>query len=144
MASKCKLANFVALTKSRGWAALYLVLCFVGLGLSANAGDRGTIVTFDVPGALIAPGAGTVVSSINPAGSITGFYLDANYQWHGFLRDAKGAITSFDPPGSVFTFSGSIDPKGEMRECIMPLALSLTGSCALAMAPSRVLILRAA
>jgi len=36
---------------------------------------------FDAPGAT-----STVPQSINPAGAITGYYSDANFVYHGFLR----------------------------------------------------------
>jgi hypothetical protein len=95
--------------------ALYLAPCMEGQDVSANAKNhRGTIVTFDAPGALNALGAGTVALSINPAGEITGFYLDANYEWHGFLRARDGTFTTFDPPGSVQTAPASINPAGEI------------------------------
>lgn len=49
---------------------------------------QGTFVTFDAPGASLTPGgfAGTVPDSINDLGVVTGFYIDANYVPHGFLR----------------------------------------------------------
>lgn len=50
--------------------------------------------------------------AINPSGAITGFY--ASDSVHGFLRAADGTITTFDPPGSTFTFAAAINPKGEV------------------------------
>ena len=49
---------------------------------------HGTITSFDVPGANTTPGAygGTFPSSNNTAGVITGYYQDANYVYHGFIR----------------------------------------------------------
>jgi hypothetical protein len=41
----------------------------------------GTFTTFDPPGS-----ASTFPRAINPAGAITGDYIDANYVFHGFLR----------------------------------------------------------
>jgi hypothetical protein len=35
---------------------------------------------------------------INPAGTITGFYVDTNTVYHGFLRARDGTITTFDAP----------------------------------------------
>jgi hypothetical protein len=32
---------------------------------------------------------------------VTGYYRDANFIFHGFLRARSGAITAFDPPNSV-------------------------------------------
>ncbi len=74
-----------------------------------------TITKFDVPGAIA-----TFPTSINPAGVITGSYFDSGSIMHRFVRDASGAITSFDPPGSSFiptsTISSptSINPAGEI------------------------------
>jgi hypothetical protein len=41
-----------------------------------------------------------------------GVYADANNVLHGFARDFNGTITTIDPPGSVFTLAGSINPMG--------------------------------
>jgi len=62
----------------------------------------GTITTFDAPGAATGTGTfqGTVGISINTAGTIAGTYVDASDLLHGFVRSAKGAITSFDIPGA--------------------------------------------
>jgi hypothetical protein len=48
----------------------------------------GRFTTFDVPGAGTDVGTweGTFPMSINPAGAITGYYLDENWVVHGFLR----------------------------------------------------------
>jgi hypothetical protein len=45
---------------------------------------------------------------------ITGFYFDGNLVAHGFVRSPDGALTSFDPVGSVDTEPISIDPGGEI------------------------------
>ena len=65
----------------------------------------GTITTFDPPGSQY-----TYPNSINPAGTITGYYTD--YAQHGFVRAADGTITTFDPPGSTGTIPWSINPAG--------------------------------
>ena len=75
---------------------------------------EGTITTFDVPGAGTGAGQGTfpgLVDCINPAGAITGNYVDASNANHGFARAANGAITTFDVPGAVNgTFPNGINP----------------------------------
>ena len=67
----------------------------------------GTITTFDPPGSIY-----TVPWSINPAGAITGQYVTASYEGHGFLRAPDGTITTFDPPESIYTFARAINPGG--------------------------------
>src|SRR5438046_1911719 len=59
-----------------------------------------TITTFDAPGAGTGPGQGTLPFAINPAGTVTGYYIDAGDARHGFLRTRNGAITTFDAPGA--------------------------------------------
>jgi predicted membrane protein len=64
---------------------------------------NGTITTFDAPGAGTDPGEGTfmfIPVPINPMGTITGYYLDASFVAHGFVRHADGTITTFDVPGA--------------------------------------------
>jgi len=76
---------------------------------------EGSITTFDVPGAI-----GTVAWSINPAGAIAGFYLDASVVLHGFLRAPDGSITTFDAPdagtgfgqGTVMATVDGLNPEG--------------------------------
>ena len=65
----------------------------------------GTIYTFDAPGADVTPGdnGGTYPQSINLFGAISGYYRDANSVYHGFVRDASGAIRSFEAPGADTT-----------------------------------------
>src|SRR5262245_19924471 len=46
--------------------------------------------------------------AINMAGTITGFYVDAN-GGHGFLRAPDGTIITFDPLGSTFTVPTAIN-----------------------------------
>ena len=47
-----------------------------------------------------------------------GTYSDANFVYHGFVRAANGAITTFDVPGANMdlgfgTFPASINPSGK-------------------------------
>jgi uncharacterized membrane protein len=67
----------------------------------------GTFTTFNPPGATA-----TAVLAINPAGAITGYYLDANFGAHGFVRAPDGTFTTFDPPGSTFTEPSAINAAG--------------------------------
>ncbi len=43
----------------------------------------------------------TSPSAINDLGVITGDYVDTSFVFHGFVRSARGSITSFDPPDST-------------------------------------------
>ena len=60
---------------------------------------------------------GTEAYAINSAGTMAGWYYDSGNVGHGFVRDAGGAITSFDAPGAGSssgqgTFGFSIDTEG--------------------------------
>jgi hypothetical protein len=73
----------------------------------------GSITLFDPPGVegLTGSGQGTVVYGLNPLGAVAGFYLDANFVNHSFLRAPNGSITTFDDPsaGSVVgSYQGTI------------------------------------
>jgi hypothetical protein len=80
--------------------------------------STGTFTSFDVPGAVIYTNVfsvGPTGSSLNPSGVATGGYFDANGLEHGFVRDGRGAITTFDPPGAVNgTVPLSINAVGEV------------------------------
>jgi len=81
----------------------------------------GTVTTFDVPGAVTGTGPfqGTKVAGINPSGTISGNYFDANTASHGYLRAPDGAITKYDVSGagtgpSQGTVGAAINPTGEL------------------------------
>ena len=87
-------------------------------GLSANADAPGrTFITFDAPSAGTGPGQGTEGIHINPAGAITGYYLDSGDVFHGYVRARDGTFTTFDAPGAGTgpfegTLAFSINPAG--------------------------------
>ena len=87
---------------------LCLVLCWLELGFPqrAYAPTAPTFTTFDFPGSVL-----TWPASINPAGAITGYYIDASYMSHGFLRAPDGSFTTFDAPG-LYMRPQSINPAG--------------------------------
>jgi hypothetical protein len=63
----------------------------------------GAITTFDAPGAGTGPFQGTFtagVDGLNPAGTVTGYYLDGSNVYHGYVRDPDGTISTFDAPGA--------------------------------------------
>jgi hypothetical protein len=81
----------------------------------------GQITSFDAPGAGLGHGLdqGTVATSINDRGAITGQFQDSSYVFHGFVRYPDGAFTTFDAPGAgtgAFqgTLAESISPAGEI------------------------------
>jgi hypothetical protein len=78
---------------------------------------NGAITTFDVPDAV----NGTFPSTINPMGTITGGYVDANFVGHGFVRALNGVITTFDPPGA-----GTGPGQGTTPYCSNPVG-AITG-----------------
>lgn len=105
-------AQFGAAVRRKGALVLGLVMCTLGPGLSARA-QQGTFTTFDAPGAGTAGGDGTLPFAINPAGDITGYYIDANFVAHGFVRAPHGTFATFDAPDDVGgTFPSSINPAG--------------------------------
>lgn len=60
-------------------------------------------VVFEAPGGGTGSGQGTfpgAASSITPGGLSTGYLLDTNYVWHGWVRDGNGAMTTFEAPGA--------------------------------------------
>ncbi len=59
-------------------------------------------------------GQGTLASSVNDGGTITGHFIDAKGVTHGFLRDKHGTFLTFDVPGSVGTHPQSINNSGEV------------------------------
>ena len=83
---------------------------------------HGSFTIFDAPGAGTAPGQGTRAYSINPSGTITGFFSDSVGAAHGYVRSKHGVITVFDAPGAgtgpgqgTFVFSPEIiNDEGEI------------------------------
>lgn len=96
-------------TLRNGALGLCMVMCMLGLGLTAHA-QESRIITFDAPGADTKPGdySGTFPGGINIWGVITGYYQDANSAYHGFLRTRDGKFTTFEAPGADTT-PGSFD-----------------------------------
>jgi hypothetical protein len=86
----------------------------------------GAITLVDVPGSGTGTYQGTdacefiaCYGGINPEGTISGFYVDENSTYHGYLRTADGHIVTFDVSGSTTgNFQGTlplnINPEGEV------------------------------
>ncbi len=89
----------------------------------------GTITTFDAPGASTITGSGlirgTAAISVNTAGDITGFYVDASGVFHGFVRAANGTITTFDAPGAI---AGTVTPL--LLGGTIPVSINASGDIA--------------
>jgi hypothetical protein len=67
---------------------------------AAGASGTSTFTTIDAPGAGTGALTGTIVTSINAAGDVTGTYIDSNGAEHGFVLPAGGAITIFNVTGA--------------------------------------------
>lgn len=83
----------------------------------------GAITILDAPGAgtgtspLTGYPLGTKALSISDDGATTGYYIDANEAYHGFMVSVSGAITTFNAPGATQedatgTFPTSINGNG--------------------------------
>ncbi len=102
------LSRCIATTCSAKARALYLSLCALAMTVSASAGQP-RFITFDAPGAGTGPYQGTgcfyydCFSLINNLGEVTGYYLDANNVYHGFVRRPEGQFTTFEAPGADTT-----------------------------------------
>ena len=80
-------------------------------------GPNGKITTFDAPGAGTDSYQGTgcpsdCSTSLNNFGAITGTYIDADWNYHGYLRTPKGKVVTIDPKGALLTFPATINDSG--------------------------------
>jgi hypothetical protein len=128
-------SSFGSVTTARSTRARarYLGLCALGIALAAGAGTPPMkFITFDAPGAgpgflhgIFPEGTGCIFLTdcsvvINDWGVVTGYYVDSNYAFHGFLRTPDGKITTFDEPDADATgflngtFPNGIDDAGEI------------------------------
>lgn len=72
----------------------------------------GTFTSFNAPGAGTANSQGTVGWAITASGLITGWYLDTNTVYHGFLRTVTGALSTFNAPGACTAADQGTNPLG--------------------------------
>jgi hypothetical protein len=80
----------------------------------------GKFTTFDAPGAGTGSYQGTGCPSdcpvsLNDWGAITGIYIDANFVYHGYLRNPEGKFATVDPQGSIFTLPSGINDSGAIK-----------------------------
>src|SRR5436309_1273939 len=114
MAQPWVCARFRERAGSKVSFSCFLVLCSLELGSVSNAQAQLTITTFDAPGAGTQQSQGTTPTAINPGGAITGYFFDANWTGHAFLRSRDGIFTIVDGPGanSTGTVATAINPSG--------------------------------
>ncbi len=79
----------------------------------------GTFANFDVTGAGTTALEGTIPTSVNSNGDVTGIYITTGNVSHGFARTSAGAITPFGASGAGTTndqgtFPLSIDAEGNI------------------------------
>ena len=103
------------LNQSGAIAGIYIDPNSVQHGFLRNR--DGNFTTYDAPGAGTDSFEGTgcpsdCPTSLNDQGQIMGTYIDANFVFHGYLRDHDGKIMTVDPVGSIFTFSSVINDPG--------------------------------
>jgi hypothetical protein len=68
---------------------------------AAEKPDAATFLTFDASNAGTGAGQGTVPVAINSSGGTTGWYLDAQSEYHGFVGTPPGSLTTIDAPGAT-------------------------------------------
>jgi hypothetical protein len=85
---------------------------------------KGTLTTFDAPGAGTTSGQGTSCvdcsAPLNQFGVIAGYYIDGSNVVHGFVRHRGGKITTFDAPAGASSLGF-----GCFQDC--PLGLNDSG-----------------
>jgi hypothetical protein len=125
-----------AIGSKKAWTLLS-ALCALGLMLSANAGQP-RFITYDAPGAGTGPYQGTgcffydCYALINNLGEITGYYLDANNVYHGFVRSPNGSFSTFEAPGADQTpqsFNGTLPYSINDAGAVTGYYLDANGNC---------------
>lgn len=115
----------VSVTRST-MARAVLALSALGMAAAVSAHEA-RIITIDAPGAGTGSGQGTGCFAytdcsvlLNNDGTITGYFLDANNVFHGFLRSRDGKYTALDAPGA--------DTKAGDFNGTLPNAINETGA----------------
>lgn len=109
----------IAAARAKKMRALCFGTCALAIVIVASAGEPAArFITFDAPGAGTGAFQGTGCFAVtdcsvvlNNWGALTGYYLDANNVFHGFVRSPEGRFTSFDSPGADKTpndFNGTL------------------------------------
>ncbi len=104
--------------KNRRWLLWVIAACFAS-AYAQNAQDPQDRVMktphvdyIDAPGAATGEGDGTIPVAMNKAGEITGWYRDANGNYHGFLRTRKGEYINIILPGGEDSIPSCINKAG--------------------------------
>jgi hypothetical protein len=84
------------MNRQQVWKVIGLTLLVCGSLYAQQA----TITILNAPGAGTGQFQGTFPTAISPARVITGYYLDTNAVYHGFVRSRDGTFTNFDAPGA--------------------------------------------
>lgn len=105
--------QFRAVKSTAGTLAIFLMVCAVAAAQS-DSHHKYKIITFQAPGAATGqPYEGTLGYGINAQGEINGYYADANFVFHGFLRSFDGNFTTVDAPGaSAYTIAIGLNQEG--------------------------------
>ena len=102
-----------------------ILLAVIGVQLGCGGGSSGTpsgggtppqtFTTIDVADAGTSDEQGTFAMVCNLSGEVAGYYIDSNGYFHGFIRNAAGAITTVDPSvnGNSGTVIDAIDAAGD-------------------------------
>jgi hypothetical protein len=101
------------------------------------AKPNGVFTVFDAPGAGTGYQQGTLPNSINDAGAITGYYLDADASSHGFVRGPSGPVETSDAPpasGTSGTYAYNINNAGAIAGFLLKVRC-ITVSCEAPVAP---------
>jgi hypothetical protein len=85
------------MNRQQVWKVIGLTLLVCGSLYAQQA----TITILNAPGAGTGQFQGTFPTAISPARVITGYYLDTNAVYHGFMRSRDGTFTNFDAPGQA-------------------------------------------
>jgi hypothetical protein len=102
-----------------------------GLTLSIAAlAQPGTIITFNVPGGGTGFRQGTTATSINAAGVIAGYYVDASGSDHGFIRSRDGVFTVFPTPSLELFLTASTTRAPSQGTTSMPGSSPMASSAA--------------
>jgi hypothetical protein len=79
---------------------------------------NGSYSTLDVPDAI-----STYAYGINDCGQIVGQYVDADNNFHGFLRDVDGSYSTLDVPGAISPMPMGLTTLGRLWEVTLaPMA----------------------